>query len=298
MKRSIAFIVNPISGTGNKNNIPHYIEQNIDKSLVDYKVYFTEYSGHAKVLTSDLVKKGIDIVVAVGGDGTVNEVASSLVHSTASLGIIPSGSGNGLARHLGIPLNAPKAIKLLNQTESSIIDYGKINDDKLFFCSCGVGFDALVSWRFAQANKRGLITYCNIAIRENFYYKPETYIITTKEGVVLKDRAFVIACGNAAQYGNDAFIAPHASIQDGLLDVTLIEPINFVDTPVLAYQLFAKSIDGNRKTKTLRSQKVNISRDGDGPMHYDGEPFMAPRELSIEIIKGGLKVIANTSQLV
>lgn len=298
MKRKIAFIVNPISGTGNKNNIPQYIEQNLNKNLVEYKLYYTEYAGHAKELTASLVEQGIDVVVAVGGDGTVNEVASSLIHTSTALGIIPSGSGNGLARHLGIPLNAQKAIKLLNETETSIIDYGKINDGILFFCSCGVGFDALVSWKFAQANKRGLITYCNIAIRENFSYQPEMYTLVTKEGVELKDKAFVIACGNAAQYGNDAFIAPHASIQDGLLDVTLIEPINFVDTPVLAYQLFAKSIDGNRKTKTLRSQKVKISRATEGAMHYDGEPIMAPKDLSIEIIKGGLKVIANTSQLV
>lgn len=298
MKRSIAFIVNPISGTGNKNNIPQYIEQNLDKNRVDYKLYYTEYAGHAKKLTATLVDQGLDIVVAVGGDGTVNEVASSLIHTSTALGIIPSGSGNGLARHLGIPLNAQKAIQLLNETETSIIDYGKINDEILFFCSCGVGFDALVSWKFAQAHKRGLITYCNIAIRENFSYQPEMYSLVTKEGIELKDKAFVIACGNAAQYGNDAFIAPHASIQDGLLDVTLIEPINFVDTPVLAYQLFAKRIDSNRKTKTLRSQKVTISRAKEGAMHYDGEPIMAPKDLSIEIIKGGLKVIANTSQLV
>lgn len=293
MRKRVTFIINPISGTGNKKDIPKHIEKYIDSTKVEYEILFTEYAGHAKELALQKSEEGVDIVVAVGGDGTVNEVASSLVHTETALGVIPCGSGNGLARHLGIPLNIPKAISLINDTEISVIDYGKINKELLFFCSCGVGFDALVSWKFSQAHKRGLITYCNIAIRENFSYKPESYHLITKEGVEVTEKAFVIACGNAAQYGNDAFIAPHASIQDGLLDITLIEPINFVDTPILSYQLFTKGIDNNRKTRTLRSQSVRIIRESEGAMHYDGEPIMAPKELLIEIIKGGLNVIAN-----
>ncbi|WP_018109620.1 diacylglycerol/lipid kinase family protein [Bacteroides propionicifaciens] len=294
MKTNITFIINPVSGTGNKQELPAMIERVLASAAINYEIIFTKYAGHAEEIATEKAKSGVDIVVAVGGDGTVNEVGRALVDTSTALGIIPCGSGNGLARHLGISLIPKKAIELLIDAVPSIIDYGKINNEILFFCSCGVGFDALVSLKFSQANRRGLMSYCNIALRENFNYKPETYHLITDEGAELIDKAFVIACGNAAQYGNDAFIAPHASIQDGLLDVTLIEPIHFIDTPILSYQLFTKKIDTNKKTRTLRSKKVQIIRESEGAMHYDGEPIMAPKNLTIEVVQGGLKVIANS----
>ena len=217
MKRNITFIINPVSGTGNKQELPAMIERVLASAAINYEIIFTKYAGHAEEIATEKAKSGVDIVVAVGGDGTVNEVGRALVDTSTALGIIPCGSGNGLARHLGISLIPKKAIELLIDAVPSIIDYGKINNEILFFCSCGVGFDALVSLKFSQANRRGLMSYCNIALRENFNYKPETYHLITDEGAELIDKAFVIACGNAAQYGNDAFIAPHASIQDGLM---------------------------------------------------------------------------------
>lgn len=291
--KKITFIINPISGTGKKDQIPKLIDQILDPQKAKYEIIYTEYAGHAKEISAKKASEGVDVVVAVGGDGTVNEVASSLVHTHTALGILPCGSGNGLARHLGVPLRQAEAIALLQNGDEHIIDYGKINKERLFFCSCGVGFDALVSWKFAQASTRGLLTYCQIAIKENFSYKAETYKLTADTGETLEDKAFVIAFGNAAQYGNDAFIAPHASIQDGVLDVTLIKPISLYDTPILSYQLFAGTIDKNKKTRTLKCREVTLEREKEGPMHYDGEPFMAPKDLTIEIIKGGLKVITH-----
>lgn len=288
MKR-ITFIINPISGTKQKREIPGLIADIFHGSGIDPEIVYTERAGHATEIAAQKAKDGVDVVVAVGGDGTVNEVAKALVYTDTALGIVPCGSGNGLARHLGIPMNRKKAISLFLTGGIETIDHGKINGDRLFFCSCGVGFDALVSWKFAHAAKRGLMTYCSIAFKENFKYKPETYTLKTDTGEEITDKAFVIACGNAAQYGNDAFIAPHASAQDGLLDITLIQPINVCNAVSLAYKLFAKKIDTHKKVHVLRCHKLTLIREKEGVMHFDGEPIMVPKNIDVEIVKGGLK---------
>ncbi len=290
--KKITFIINPISGTKSKVALPGLIAAQLSLHQdISYEILFSEYAGHCGELAAKKVKEGVDIIVAVGGDGTVNEVAKELVHTDVTLGIIPCGSGNGMARHLGISKDHSKAIALLINGLSQLIDYGKINDKDLFFCSCGVGFDAKVSYEFAHAPKRGLFTYFNIAIKENFKYKAETYQIITDSGESITNKAFVIACGNAAQYGNDAFIAPHASMKDGMLDITLIEPFNFMQVPLLSYQLFSRNIDKNHKAKSLRCKKIRIIREKSGVMHFDGEPIVADKELVIETIPLGLRVV-------
>ena len=162
MKKKIAFIMNPISGTTSKDRIPHLIETTLDQDLYEYNILMTERAGHASELAVSARDEGIDIVVAVGGDGTVNEVARSIVHSDTALGIIPCGSGNGLARHLMLPMNLKKAIQIINRCEIHNLDYGVINGYP-FFCTCGMGFDAFVSMKFAEAGKRGPITYVDSA---------------------------------------------------------------------------------------------------------------------------------------
>ena len=149
-KKKITFILNPISGTHNKNMIPEYIDEIISKDDFDYEIRTTEYAGHAAEIAHDCVEQQVDVVVAVGGDGTVNEVARSLTHSQTALGIIPCGSGNGLARHLCIPLDVKKALRIINHCQIESFDYGVINDLP-FFCTCGMGFDAFISFKFAEA---------------------------------------------------------------------------------------------------------------------------------------------------
>ncbi|MCX7985407.1 MAG: acylglycerol kinase family protein, partial [Bacteroidales bacterium] len=156
-KEKIGFIINPISGTRNKDELPEYIYQ-ILGSRYEIEIKFTKRRGHAFELAQQMVERQFDIVVAVGGDGTVNEVASALVHTSSALGIIPGGSGNGLARHLEIPLDWKKAIELFLHFKKVPIDYGTANDIK-FFCTCGVGFDAHVGHIFSQNKKRGFWTY-------------------------------------------------------------------------------------------------------------------------------------------
>ena len=290
-KKKIVFVVNPISGTQSKKAILKWIDERMDRSIYDYSIVKTEYAGHASQIAASAAQDKVDVVVAIGGDGTINEIARSLVHTETALGIIPCGSGNGLARHLRIPMEPKAAIDVINQGNRLCIDYGKINNIP-FFCTCGVGFDAFVSLKFADSGKRGLLTYLENTLHESLTYQPETYEIENEEGTV-KYKAWMIACGNASQYGNNAYIAPHASLTDGLMDVTIMEPFTVLDVPSLSFQLFNKTIDQNSRVKTMRAKKIKIHRTQDGVMHFDGDPLMAGKELEVEIIPSGLYVIAS-----
>ena len=290
-KKRIVFVVNPISGTQGKKAILKWIDERLDRSIYDYSIVKTEYAGHATQIAANAVQEKVDVVVAIGGDGTINEIARSLVHTDTALGIIPCGSGNGLARHLRIPMEPKAAIDVLNRGVDLCIDYGKINNIP-FFCTCGVGFDAFISLKFADSGKRGLLTYLENTLHESLTYQPETYEIENEEGTV-KYKAWLIACGNASQYGNDAYIAPQASLTDGLMDVTIMEPFTVLDVPSLSFQLFNKTIDQNSRVKTMRAKKIKIHRVNEGVMHFDGDPLMAGKELEVEIIPAGLRVIAS-----
>ena len=295
-KKRIIFVVNPISGTQSKKAILKWIDERMDRSVYDYSIVRTEYAGHATQIAASAVEDKVDVVVAIGGDGTINEIARALVHSETALGIIPCGSGNGLARHLRIPMEPKAAIDIINQGNRLCIDYGKINNIP-FFCTCGVGFDAFVSLKFADSGKRGLLTYLENTLHESLTYQPETYEIENEEGT-MKYKAWMIACGNASQYGNNAYIAPQASLTDGLMDVTIMEPVTVLDVPSLSFQLFNKTIDQNSRVKTMRAKKIKIHRAHDGVMHFDGDPLMAGKELEVEIIPNGLYVIASEKKKV
>ena len=273
-----------------------WIDERMDRSVYDYSIVKTQYAGHATQIAASAVQDKADVVVAIGGDGTINEIARALVHSETALGIIPCGSGNGLARHLRIPMEPKAAIDIINQGNRLCIDYGKINNIP-FFCTCGVGFDAFVSLKFADSGKRGLLTYLENTLHESLTYQPETYEIENEEGT-MKYKAWMIACGNASQYGNNAYIAPQASLTDGLMDITIMEPFTVLDVPSLSFQLFNKTIDQNSRVKTMRAKKIKIHRAHDGVMHFDGDPLMAGKELEVEIIPGGLYVIASDKKKV
>lgn len=292
IKKKIVFVVNPISGTQGKKAILKWIDERIDRTLYDYSVVKTQYAGHATEIAAVASQEKTDIVVAIGGDGTINEVGRSLVHTDTALGIIPCGSGNGLARHLQIPLDPKAAIDIINEGYSICMDYGKINAIP-FFCTCGVGFDAFVSLKFADSGKRGPLTYLENTLHESLNYKPETYEIENEDGTV-RCKAFLIACGNASQYGNNAYIAPQASLTDGLMDVTILEPFTVLDVPSLAFQLFNKTIDQNSRIKTFRTKKIKIHRAKSGVLHFDGDPVMAGQDIEVELIPHGLNVITSS----
>lgn len=287
----ITFIVNPISGTHNKDGITELIEKNMNKDCFDMRIMFTERAGHAAEIAKACAEEEYDICVAVGGDGTVNEVARSLVHTNTALGIIPCGSGNGLARHLCIPMDVKKAIDIINRTQIEAFDYGIVNGLP-FFCTCGMGFDAFISLKFAESGKRGLITYVENVLKEGLKYKPETYIVED-ETATHRHKAFLIACANAAQYGNNAYIAPGASMKDGLMDVIIMEPFDVLDAPKIAMDLFAKTLSSNSRIKTFQARHIHIHRTGAGAIHYDGDPIMTEADIDVEMQPLGIKVVVN-----
>ena len=283
--------MNPISGTVNKSGIPSLIDKYINHDIFDYEISFTEYAGHASEIASKAKDDNIDIVVAVGGDGTVNEVARAIVNSNTALGIIPCGSGNGLARHLMLPMNLAKAIQIINICEIHQLDYGIINDIP-FFCTCGMGFDAFVSHKFAEAGKRGPITYVENVLKEGLKYKPETYEIQDEKGIT-RLKAFLISCANASQYGNNAYIAPQASMSDGLMDIIVMEPFDVIEAPQISIDMFNKTLNKNSKIKTFKCKHLNIHRKGPGYIHYDGDPVMTGKDIEITLKEKGIKVIVN-----
>ncbi len=289
--KKITFILNPISGTISKAGVPELIDNTIDKDIYDYQLVFTERAGHATEIAAAEVAKGTDIVVAVGGDGTVNEVGRALVHTNTALAILPCGSGNGLARHLMLPMNLKKSIETINKGVIHDLDYGVINDIP-FFCTCGIGFDAFVSMKFAEAGKRGPITYVENVLREGLRYKPETYTITDESGTKMR-KAFLISCANASQYGNNAYIAPHASMADGILDIIIMEPFDMFDAPQISMDLFSKTIENNSKIKMLKSSRILVKRQKEGYIHYDGDPVMAGTEIEIHVEHKGIKMVVN-----
>ena len=290
-RKSIIFIVNPISGTHGKEDMPKLIEEHLDTSIFRHEVVFTEYAGHAAELACHYAKQGTDVVVAVGGDGTVNEVARSLVHTQTALGIIPCGSGNGLARHLCIPLDPIRAIKMINCCQIEEFDYGVINGLP-FFCTCGMGFDAFISLKFAESGKRGPITYVENVLKEGLKYKPETYEVEDETGA-RKYKAFLIACANASQYGNNAYIAPGATMKDGLMDVIVMEPFTALDAPQIAADLIMKTLRNNSKIHTFRTPSIHIHRTQPGAIHYDGDPIMTGNDIDVHIEHLAIRILAN-----
>ena len=291
MKKKAVFVINLNSGTSSKAAIPGLIENTIDKEKFDYEIVVTQYAGHASEIASRAKDEGKDIVVAVGGDGTVNEVARAIVHSGTALGIIPCGSGNGLARHLLLPMNVKKAIEVLNECEIHALDYGIINGYP-FFCTCGMGFDAFVSQKFAEAGKRGPITYVENVLREGLKYQPETYILQDENGTI-KYKAFLISCANASQYGNNAYIAPQASMSDGLMDVIIMEPFDVFEAPQISIDMFNKTLDKSSKIKTFKCRKLHIHRSKPGAIHYDGDPAMTGEDIDVELVPNGINIVVN-----
>ena len=290
-KKDITFIINPKSGTHSKDEIPAIIESTLDPDQFNYELRFTEYRGHASEIAKECTEKGCDIVAAVGGDGTVNEVARSLTHTNSALAIVPSGSGNGLARHLCLPMDARKAIEIINACKIEDFDYGVINDLP-FFCTCGMGFDAFISLKFAGAGKRGPITYVENVLKEGLKYKPETYVVEDESGK-MRYKAFLIACANASQYGNNAYIAPGATMKDGEMDVVIMEPFDVLDAPQIAADLFMKTFGNNSKIKTFRAKKIHIHRKEPGAIHFDGDPIMTGTDVDVHIEHEGIKILTN-----
>ena len=302
--KNIAFIINPVSGTKElqkeKKKLPKLIMQLLDREQWLPNIAFTEYAGHATELAYQYARMGFDAVVAVGGDGTVNEVVRGIVKGErlkvkgergTALGILPMGSGNGFARHLSIPIKVSKAIEMLNHSEPISVDYGLANG-KLFVSTCGTGFDALIADHFAGSSKRGFMTYFQNVLHDIFSYTPQTYHLVG-DGLDVTHKAFLITFANANQWGYEALIAPKASVQDGKMDIMLMSSHAILGSASLALRLFAGSIDDSHFMDTLRAREITLEREEKGPFHIDGDPVEMEKDIHIQIVEDGLKALVE-----
>lgn len=287
-KEAVGFIINPISGAVKKKSLPAIIDKSLDTSRYKPVIAYSNCPGNATDIATDMLQKGISKIVAMGGDGTVNEVAKSLINTNATLGIVPLGSGNGLARHLKIPMDSSRAVGLMNFGRIAMMDFGMVNTTP-FFCTAGVGFDALIGNKFASMKGRGFVNYIRSTISEYFKYEPQVYTLRMNGNAIVKE-AFLITIANASQYGNNAYIAPSADIADGLLDVTIISPFPRYLSPDMGIRLFNRRIGKSRFVESFRITEMELIRQKPDFIHFDGEPATMEASLSFCVKPLGLNV--------
>ena len=284
----IAFVVNPSSGPQKKRNIVDVISKNMSgKTPFDILVW--KDKNNFEEIRKQITSGKYTHVVAVGGDGTVNEVAKNLANTNIILGIIPRGSDNGLARSLGIPQNAIQAIKRVEDGSVKTIDNGLING-KFFSCAAGVGFDAHICQLFANSKTRGLISYIKISLTQFFSYRAKEYTIETNNET-LKTKAFLIAFANAGQYGNDFYIAPQAKMDDGLLHMVILKPFNIIGACNLLVKVLSKKAHQAKNIVTLTATNIKIKNLSSEFIHFDGEPGIIENEIEVSINPQSLQVI-------
>ena len=288
METKYAFVINPNAGVKNKLNIESFIATHFPKT-VSYDIIIWKEADDISPIIEQIKNNHYQFIVACGGDGTVNMVASLLVHTKIALGILPLGSGNGLARSNGIPMDLKKALELIVIGKMEMIDSGTINGHP-FFCTAGIGFDALIAHKFAESTKRGFVTYFKTSVREFMKYKPLTYSIHV-DGNTIKTPAFLITVANAGQWGNDVYIAPAAKLNDGLFHISVLKPFPLITFPLFGIKLFSKKADTFKYLESIIGKKVDIEFEHQLPVHYDGEPLVANRKISLEMFPLSLRII-------
>jgi diacylglycerol kinase (ATP) len=293
-KPNVAVIINPISGTGRRpdeaRRRAELAASLLDARGLEAEIFVTERAGHARELAQAAIARGVSLCVAWGGDGTINEVASALAFSPVALAVIPSGSGNGLARELAIPLNPPAAFGVAANGRDQMIDAGEI-EGRLFFNIAGLGFDARVAHEFALQGhaRRGFARYITIAMRELMRFKADSYTITAN-GTRLETRALFIAIANSRQYGNGATIAPGARIDDGALDIVIVGERSPWSALAQMPLLFAGKVDRLPGVTIIPAAEVEIHATHEVVYHVDGEPVIGGKSLKARVHARALRV--------
>lgn len=290
MKKSIQFIINPKSGGKSKSKVPSIIENYLDKNLFDCEISFTNSEKETLTLAESSVKNNTNIIVAVGGDGTINNIAKFLKNSNSVLGIIPFGSGNGFARELKLFGSIKNSIQIINKQNIKQVDTGMVNEH--FFCNlAGVGFDAHVGGLFAESTTRGFQTYIKITLNEYKKYQPKLYKIKSSNNEIKNVEAFMICVCNGPQFGNNAFVAPQAKLDDGIFDISIVKPFSIWETPTIAMTLFSKSDKAHSFLERIKSNEFTILRENDDMVNIDGEPIKMGKELNFRMFPKSLKVL-------
>lgn len=288
-KKKILFIINPFSGANRSENKRQLIKDHLDHDLFDYSIEETQHKEHAIELASKGVVSGYDRIIACGGDGTVNEVGKALVGTEVALGIIPGGSGNGFAMHIGMGRNTIKAIKILNKAVPKRIDSCFVNGD-FFLNLAGIGFDAVIAYKAENGEKRGLQMYAKLVSQEIWNFKPEQFKVSFNNEVI--EGPFTsIAIANASMYGYNFRVAPQADLMDGMLDVVFIKKASLIRTLSSSWRMLNKSIDKSKLVSVARAKEVKIETLKPYYYHVDGEPYSFDSQLVFKINPLSIKVL-------
>lgn len=290
MARRILFIVNPNAGKKISGKLIETIKKEFPSEIYS-EIAIWKDRAHFEEITQKIKAENFTDAIAVGGDGTVNQVAKTVLNSNVALGIVPAGSGNGLARSLGISMKPEEAIKQIAQGKTTLIDSGSVNGIS-FFCTTGVGFDAHIGKLFATSTKRGLQSYVKITLKEFSSYKEKDYTITI-DGKEIERKAFLITVANAGQYGNDFYIAPQAKLNDGLFHVAVLKPFNIIGGTGAVLKVLRKKAHESRIIETFSGKEITIKRNDSDSIHFDGEPEVQGTELKYSVLPKSLKVIVG-----
>lgn len=287
--RSLLLILNPIAGKGAAKKVEQFIDVSGIRNNYQVKIEYTQYSGYAAEIAAKAVAEKVDVVVAAGGDGTVNEVASKLVNSNTALGIIPIGSGNGLARHLGYSLDLKKCLTQIAVSNTEKIDTLLINN-RFGVNVSGFGFDGFVAWKFNKEGKRGLSNYTKIALKEYAKYPP---IHFTLEGLPASHftKAHMLVIANASQFGNAAIIAPTAELTDGMMNVVLVRKPSPLQLPSMFYRLFTGKLKDADYLQTFTCTRFSATADREIHLHIDGEACEPIRKIEVLLQPKSLLVL-------
>lgn len=287
-KKRISVIINPISGGSEKEKLAQEITEHLGSIGYDVETLFTQAPCHATQLAEEALRRHVDILAVVGGDGTVNEVGQAMIGRSTALAIIPMGSGNGLARHLHIPLVMKDAIALIEKGHTKTIDTVRVND-RFVFSVAGIGFDAEVGWSFAQATQRGFFSYFIITLKILSNYRASMYELTL-DGKKIERTAFLISFANSSEFGNGATISPEAQISDGLLDVVIMKKFPFYAVFEMVYRLFHRSLHHSKYVEIIRCKEIDIAA-SELKAHIDGEPVIFHDGMHVQVIPSSLKII-------
>ena len=291
MKKRILFIINPVAGVKRKDKIPALINAHLDHDRFDYEVVYTENRGHATEIAAEAAKNNFDVVAVAGGDGSVNEVATGLMGTSTCLAIIPSGSGNGLARHLGYSIDIKSTLAIINAYKVRKMDVCKINDE-YFFSLIGIGFDAFVAKVFSREETRGFMTYAWSAIKSLGSFESFDYTLQSKEKN-MSGKAFMINVCNSNQYGYNVKVAPDANLSDGLMDVIIVDDIPKWKVPFAVMQVFTQTHKVNRHFKSFKTRTLQINSPNYSYLQIDGETVHKDKDFTITILPQQLNVLIN-----
>lgn len=289
VKRKYLTIINPHSGTSRKTSIPELAYNILSENGSELYFVYTNEQGHVAQIIDDVATQGFDVVIGVGGDGTINEVADAVRPTDMAMGIIPMGSGNGLARSLDIPMDPEGALEVIRKGYVKRIDCCEANGIP-FFVTFGVGFDAQVTASYDQKSFRGPLSYIISTVDQFIKHKSSLYRLHLN-GEVIEQKAFLVTCANADQYGNNAIIAPEAELDDGLFDVVVIRNMSLLKAPQVAINLFTKNINESASIDIYRTDYLIIEREEADYAQVDGELLELGRRIEITIQKQQLPIL-------